>query len=82
MNPCAGHRCDRCMRCRGGECCLGQRSSHEAELHARVLVTAEGQDRIAQPLDDCADALAGRVVSVLAGSLPTVEAGLVAGRKP
>ena len=80
MNPCVGHRCDRCIRCRRGACCLGRRGSRESEVHARVLVTAGGPGPDCRTTDDPADALANCVDSFPGGSLPTVEASLVAAR--
>jgi hypothetical protein len=82
MNPCEGHSCDRCRLCRSGVCCLGRRRSREAELHARVLVTAWKRGPDPEHLDDCAGTRVSRLDPVLVGSLPTAEVGVVATHKP
>jgi hypothetical protein len=82
MNPCMGHSCDRCRLCRSGVCCLGRRRSREAELHAKVLVTAWGQDPLHDRRDGRADAPARQDDAVLTGSLPTAGASAIATREP
>jgi hypothetical protein len=80
MNPCVGHSCDRCRLCRGGVCCLGRRRSREAELHARVRVTAWRQGLVPEQVDDGADALVSRVDAVPAEARPTAEDCAIATR--